>query len=618
MTSAFSESQLTAPFSTSETDVLVIGAGPAGLMAAQALARLGIKVIVVERRSPGDTYGNADGLQPRTLEIWQSYGILDDIFHRAIAVHALVTYDKQGDGGIERGVPCQNIVVDCRYQYELAAGIHIIEGTLRSEFERNGGLIMQPAQPVKMFTEHLNGRDDCGVLVETQSRDAALKHTTQNTIPTQSPIVRKMEYIRAKYVIGADGAHSWVRQHLGVKLEGEKTEHVWGVVDFWAETNFPDFRLKCIIQSPQGAVIIIPREEDKLRIYVQFLQTNKLARASSATTAEEIKKKILNRIAESLFPYTITFIHIFWYTIFSGEERITTPARPRLKGHVVPQKVASSFRVGSTFIIGDACHTHSPKAAQGANVSMGDAHNLAVTLLAWKLAWVLRGWSSGSLLDTYEIERRELALRLIEFDKAISASLNGCEASAYSSMLHQQNLFSSGVGIQYQSSLGILTSQTPSLASLVVGTRLPPGKIHRVADWNIMDIQDLAPSDGLFKVLVFCGDVFDVKRSNMLREITEVVQSLEHEEKDFLERFTVHIIVRNSKEANIWDQIPFFLRNWKRVFTSTGADSEDIYHCYGISEKGAMVVIRPDGYISMILDVSERSAFSFCEFLRAL
>ncbi|KAF5388916.1 hypothetical protein D9757_005093 [Collybiopsis confluens] len=364
--------------------------------------------------------------------------------------------------------------------------------------------------------------------------------------------------------IGADelptGAHSWMRQQLGVTLEGEKTEYVWGVIDVCMHTDFPDARLKCIIQSSQGAMIIIPREEDKLRFYVQCSPKDRISELN-----EDIKNKLLQRISDGLRPYKITFTQIFWYTIFS-----------------VPQKVASKFRVGPIFLAGDACHTHSPKAGQGANISMGDAHNLgksapeirilslSCTELAWKLAWVLRGWSDDSLLDTYEIERRTLAIQLIEFDKAISASLNGCEASRYSSMLHEQNLFTSGVGIRYRSQLMVeANNREVSLSdtfSLEIGTRLPPMNIVRFADWHPMDIQDLAASDGLFKIIIFSGDLQGDIESKGLREFAEHLQLLADKKQGSIlfKQFTMFTVVTEYKESDIWSFIPPFLRNWRR------------------------------------------------------
>ena len=128
---------------------------------------------------------------------------------------------------------------------------------------------------------------------------------------------------------------------------------------------------------------------------------------------------------------------------------LVSSQRSALMNHApeVPQKVASQYSVGRIFIVGDACHTHSPKAGQGANASMGDSHNLGewfmimltpsfITLiffnLAWKIAYVLRGWAGESLLETYEVERRDYAQELIAFDKGIARTLDGGAAVDYS------------------------------------------------------------------------------------------------------------------------------------------------------------------------------------------
>ncbi|KAH7874205.1 FAD binding domain-containing protein [Lentinula edodes] len=461
--------------SSFKTDVVIIGAGPTGLMAAQALASFGLGVMVVERRDAGEIYGNADGLQPRTLEIWNSYGFLDKFSKQAATVHGLLT--------------------------------------------------------VKHLVDKLGRKPPSS--------------TSQ---------------IQAKYIIGADGAHSWVRQQIGVKLEGERAGKSLYIFQIFLQIQWNYKRMFgawCyhLFFNLLRWKEIIPREEDKLRIYVQCSSEDQItcqANSDTMTAAKYTEKKLLQHISNGLQPYKIIFTKIFWSTVFSAS-----------------QKVADTFRVGSAFIAGDSAHTHSPKAGQGANVSMGDAHNLA-----WKLAWVVKGWSDDSLLDTYETERRALAHQLIKFDKAISATLDGCKASVYSSMLHQQNLFSSGIGIRYKSRLVIeLESQkgTLDISGLAVGTRLPPTEIIRMADWQPMDMQDLAPCDVLFKVLIFAGDLFDHRHYTALQGLTQTFQKMadskDKEDASLLQRFTMYTIIINSKESNIWKQVPTILRDWKRYIS---------------------------------------------------
>ncbi|KAJ6505918.1 FAD-binding monooxygenase, partial [Mycena vulgaris] len=135
---------------------------------------------------------------------------------------------------------------------------------------------------------------------------------------------------------------------------------------------------------------IIPREGDKIRIYVQFPFKDAPPTTDgrlNRTVSSELALKMISE-ATGFKPYKMKFTSVVWCTEFC-----------------VSQMVAAKYSVDDRiFIIGDACHTHSPKAGQGANASMGDAHNLA-----WKLAHVLRKWADPSLLRTYEVERRSYA-----------------------------------------------------------------------------------------------------------------------------------------------------------------------------------------------------------------
>ena len=92
-------------------------------------------------------------------------------------------------------------------------------------------------------------------------------HTTLKNLETGEE-----EHVSAKYVIGADGAHSWVRKTLGIAMEGEQTDYVWGVVDTVPVTDFPDIRNRCAIHSDNGSCMIIPREGNKVRLYVQIVE----------------------------------------------------------------------------------------------------------------------------------------------------------------------------------------------------------------------------------------------------------------------------------------------------------------------------------------------------------
>ena len=172
----------------------------------------------------------------------------------------------------------------------------------------------------------------------------------------------------------------------------------------WAITDFPDFRLKSAIQSAnEGNLLIIPREGGYLvRLYIELEKLNENERVSSLNVTPDHLIAAAQRI---LHPYSLEVKEIAWWSVYEIGQRLCD------KYDDLPETPAQdSFP--RAFIAGDACHTHSPKAGQGMNVSMQDAFNLG-----WKLASVLRGRCSPEILRTYSVERQSVAKELIDFDR---------------------------------------------------------------------------------------------------------------------------------------------------------------------------------------------------------
>jgi phenol 2-monooxygenase len=245
----------------------------------------------------------------------------------------------------------------------------------------------------------------------------------------------QIETIKARYVVGCDGARSTVRKSIGRVLEGDSANHAWGVMDVLAVTDFPDIRFKSLIQSANdGSIIVIPREGGYLvRLYVELARLDAGERISSRNiTADDLiakARRILN-------PYTLDVKEIAWWSVYEIGQRLCD------KFDDVPEEETKT-RLPGVFIAGDACHTHSPKAGQGMNVSMQDAFNLG-----WKLASVLRRRCAPRLLHTYSAERQAVAKELIDFDRewaAILASAHG-EGEARGSTPPGPRAISSGTG----------------------------------------------------------------------------------------------------------------------------------------------------------------------------
>ena len=158
----------------------------------------------------------------------------------------------------------------------------------------------------------------------------------------------KEETVKAKYVLGADGAHSWVRNQLGFKLQGESTDYIWGVLDIVPITDFPDIRMRCAIHSESsGSVMVIPRENKLVRLYIQLTTTENAEGGKKADRSKINPESILASAQRIMRPYKISYRYCDWWTAYQ-----------------IGQRVGNSFSVKERiFLAGDAVHTHSPKAS---------------------------------------------------------------------------------------------------------------------------------------------------------------------------------------------------------------------------------------------------------------
>lgn len=151
------------------------------------------------------------------------------------------------------------------------------------------------------------------------------------------------EIVHAKYLLGADGAHSWVRGQLGFKLEGDSTDYIWGVLDIVPITDFPDIRMRCAIHSANsGSVMVIPRENKLVRLYIQLTTTEKTEAGSRADRSKINPEDILQSAQRIMAPYKLEYRKLDWWTAYQIGQRVGT-------------NFSASERI---FLAGDAVHTH--------------------------------------------------------------------------------------------------------------------------------------------------------------------------------------------------------------------------------------------------------------------
>jgi phenol 2-monooxygenase len=152
------------------------------------------------------------------------------------------------------------------------------------------------------------------------------------------------EVVKAKYVLGADGAHSWVRNELGFSLVGDSTDYIWGVLDIVPITDFPDIRSRCAIHSANsGSVMVIPRENKLVRLYIQMTTTEKIGDGGSRADRSKITPEtILASAQKILAPYKLSYRKLDWWTAYQIGQRVGT-------------NFSAKERI---FLAGDAVHTH--------------------------------------------------------------------------------------------------------------------------------------------------------------------------------------------------------------------------------------------------------------------
>lgn len=312
---------------------------------------------------------------------------------------------------------------------------------------------------------------------------------------------------------GCDGAHSAVRKSLGFQMLGDSTDAIWGVTDAYPRTNFPDIRKKAVIQSTSGTLVIIPREGDEMvRFYIE-LPPN--------TIASQVTKEDIHERARLIFrPFTMDIAETHWWSAYG-----------------VGQRLADNFHEQYRVLLtGDACHTHSPKAGQGMNVSLQDGYNIG-----WKLGAYLTGQATESLVRTYVSERHKVASELIEFDrnwsKIFKSNGNGQTSNGDASYVKDQFVkagrYTAGQAYQYDKSIIVCqpnekaaSSQNNSEIKLVVGARFPSAQVVRYSDAKVIQLLSTLKSDGRWRIIVFEGDVQQEEVQKRLDMAGRVISSL--------------------------------------------------------------------------------------------
>ncbi|WP_322995027.1 FAD-dependent monooxygenase [Castellaniella sp.] len=582
-----------------QVDVLIVGAGPAGMIAAAQLSQFpGVSTRIIDRRPHRLEIGLADGMQKRSLETFNAFGFAQSLM--AEACHVTETAFWRPDP-----VAPDNIRRVSRLDEDpnqISEYPHLTVNHARvldyfAEFMANAPTRMAPDYGLEFLGMEIMSDGDYPVAVRVA--------------PTAGPQAGQERTIQAKYVIGADGAHSGVRKALGWRLQGESSNHAWGVLDVLAETDFPDIRVKCAIQSKNdGNILLIPREGGFLfRLYVDL--GNVTAGDDGAVRRTPVEDTIA-RAQKILHPYRLDIRHVAWYSVYEVGHRVSE------RFDDVPQEQCD-HRMPRVFITGDAAHTHSAKAGQGTNASMQDGFNLG-----WKLGHVLEGRSPDTLLSTYSTERQQIGNDLIQQDKRWAAQMakspeEFSSQEEFEDAYLQITAFAQGFMTQYAPSMINATPDDGSLAAgFPVGKRFWSAEVMRVADANRRHLGHEATADGRWRFYVFAdaalpgqdsatttlGRWLDESPDSPVRGFTpaDLDENAWFDIKVIYQQNHTQIDIGQVPQAFIPRVGPYRLSDYENIYAALPDD--DIFERRKISRQGAVVIVRPDQYVAHVLPLS--------------
>jgi 2-polyprenyl-6-methoxyphenol hydroxylase-like FAD-dependent oxidoreductase len=361
-------------------DVLVVGAGPAGLTTATALARAGVRVLVVEKQAGLSIFPKATGLRPRTMEILRSWGLEQIIRTRSprtqstMAIRPVLAVPGEETS---LGLPTDEELRTVSPSRLALFPQDELEAILLNELRDRGG-------EVRFSTELVDVRmDEDGVTADLRSAEDGYGT------------------IRAQYLVGGDGARSTVRRLLGIEFDnlGSEGYHLGVLIRADLSPVMPAVPYVLIATVAPGVEGIFATTAESNR-WIYDIEWHP---ETGETLADWPPERWLARLraASGLPDLEVEILGVFPWNFGAA--------------------VARRQRRGRAFLVGDAAHRTTPRGATGMNTGIADGHNLG-----WKLAWVIRGWADESLLDSYEAERAPVGRANAEasMHTAIGASID--------------------------------------------------------------------------------------------------------------------------------------------------------------------------------------------------
>ena len=372
------------------TDILVIGAGPVGLICSYLGQCCELSTIALDKSKGPLEVGRADALNARTLQLLEIVDLFDDLYPLGKQCNTSSVW-ANGEF-VSRQSSWWKELQGCFHKHFLMLGQSFVEQLLDHKLKAAGN----------------------GVLRSTSVENIELNEKGCLTTLTNGDV------IQSRYIIGADGSQSYVRRFFDVPFEIIRPRIVWAVIDGILDTDFPKVPEIIVFQAETSDVAWIPREGKIDRFYIRM------------DTQEFTIEEAIEKINRAIRPHTLSFKKVEWFSQFT-----------------VKESVAERFFVHDrVFLAGDASHVHSVNGGQGLNTGLADAFNLI-----WKLNMVVNHSADKKLLTVYEDERRPVAKSVIdssgELVRSTKYSETGTHAQDYVKIVERRAGNITGMGIRY-------------------------------------------------------------------------------------------------------------------------------------------------------------------------
>ncbi len=535
-----------------DVQVLVVGAGPTGLTAACLLRELGVSALVVDTRAGTTTRSKALVLQARTLELFEKIGIADAAVEHGEPLRWMMPVVR---GKVRGRVDISQLGTGLtRYPYLLSLEQSRTEELLHRALLQRGGQVQWSTTLVSFQ------QDQQGVTaVLSKAGGLAAPAAERAAEPAAEPAAGPTR-VRCQYILAADGAHSTVRHALGIPFQGATYQHQFVLADV-AAPDLPQQSLSLFLSWNGFAAFFSMKGGNRARA-ISMMPGEAAAAHPAADADDQPPFALVVQAVQRSAGSAVRMEDPRWCSVYRLHHR-----------------AAASLHQGRAFLLGDAAHIHSPAGGQGMNTGIQDAFNLC-----WRVAAVLQRGASPSLLETYNAERHPVALALLHgtdrvFSMATSTALparvlRACVLPYVLPWVFRMKSFRrkvfrrvSQIAVRYRHSP--LSQDVRGGKRVCAGARLP---------W------------------------VDTPAGEALRAAQAGLHGL---------------VVVLEGQAGAQEFAPLLARwaPWLRlhVVPRTAPGAEPLFQACGVGEEGALLVVRPDGYLGFVGTMAQRDAL--CAYL---